>query len=189
MNLNDFVEKRGVQTDKYDLGYFHEFYDRLFSIRKNSLQSLLELGIWSGASIRLWRDYFTNAKVVGVDILERDVSLRTEERIFIEYTDAYNVEFLEKLKYSSFDVIIDDGPHTIDSQAFTIKNYSSLIAPGGVLIIEDIVDLRGIAYLESLVDRNKFYSYTINMVGKQRTQDLLNRWRNGLGVLICERRF
>ena len=37
-----------------------------------------------------------------------------------------------------FNVIIDDGPHTPNSQKWTIENYLELLTEDGILIIEDI---------------------------------------------------
>ena len=54
-------------TDKYDLGYIHEFYDRLFTPKKESAQSVLEIGVNEGNSILLWKNFFANAKVTGID--------------------------------------------------------------------------------------------------------------------------
>ena len=44
-------------------------------------------------------------------------------------------------KYGSLDIVIDDGPHTIESQIYFAANYSDLVKTGGLLIVEDIAGL------------------------------------------------
>ena len=55
-------------------------------------------------------------------------------------TDGYTIETIDMLKatYGSFDIVIDDGPHTIESQVYFASNYSNLVKAGGLLIVEDI---------------------------------------------------
>jgi hypothetical protein len=46
-----------------------------------------------------------------------------------------------------YDVIIDDGPHSLHTQQFTVANYFNLLKPGGVLIIEDIQNVHHLTLL------------------------------------------
>jgi spermidine synthase len=41
-------------------------------------------------------------------------------------------------KEGKFDIIIDDGPHTWESQEWFFENYYDLLNEGGVLLCEDI---------------------------------------------------
>ena len=57
--------------------------------------------------------------------------------------DGYNDTTVQKFKEEvpdGFDVIIDDGPHTLQSQVFAVNSYFPMLKPGGILIIEDIQD-------------------------------------------------
>ena len=51
--------------------------------------------------------------------------------------DAYNKDNIKKIN-SKFDIIIDDGPHTLVSQLYASKYYTPLLKNNGKLIIEDI---------------------------------------------------
>jgi hypothetical protein len=64
-----------------------------------------------------------------------------ENRYNYHIMDAYdqkNFSIIESMYSDGFDIIIDDGPHTVESQIYTIKNYTKLLKNGGILIIEDI---------------------------------------------------
>ncbi len=51
-----------------------------------------------------------------------------------------DVPFLEKFKsnMSLFDIIIDDGGHTMNQQKTSFLNLISLVRPGGIYVIEDL---------------------------------------------------
>lgn len=60
---------RGHETDKSSL--FHNYlnqYEFFLQKFKDKNFTLLELGVFRGSSVKMWRDYFENAKIVGVDI-------------------------------------------------------------------------------------------------------------------------
>jgi predicted O-methyltransferase YrrM len=60
------------------------------------------------------------------------------ERYEFYLADAYTKSAIEVFSEFKYDVIIDDGPHSLHTQQFTVANYFNLLKPGGVLIIEDI---------------------------------------------------
>ena len=56
------------QADKARNGYLG-IYEKYFTPLKNKKINILEIGIHEGASARLWREWFKNAHVIGVDII------------------------------------------------------------------------------------------------------------------------
>lgn len=184
ISLKQFVRQYGTKTDKYDLGYIDGFYDKLFTPIQNEVKHVLEVGIHNGYSLELWQSFFNYATVVGVDI-NHCPEIQGRERI-VQYTeDAYSHNFLNKFKESSFDIIIDDGPHTYNSMVFFLQNYLKLVKPGGYLILEDIINTSWTKDLKALIPDNlKVTVY--NMAGKQRNRYLLELWQNGLDVIVVE---
>ena len=47
----------------------------------------------------------------------------------------------ESIKEVDFDIIIDDGPHSLQSQKDALRLYLPKLKPNGILIIEDIQSL------------------------------------------------
>ena len=185
MSLLEFIKQNPPGTDKVSLGYIDHFYDRLFTPRKDKAKAILEIGIMGGHSLFLWRDYFVNAEIIGVDVVHR-VQADNQDRITQLTGDAYTTEFLSKLKKRSFDIIIDDGPHTFETQSFFLTNYLPLLKKSGVLILEDIIDLNWTPKLLELIDNTKYKATVVDMRLKQRDQHLLERWRGGLDVIVVE---
>jgi hypothetical protein len=97
--------------------FFREF------IKKFTLdgKKILEIGVDNGGSIFMWREYFPEANIIGID--NKDCpQLENRDRINFVVEDAYSYKALDQLP-NDFDVIIDDGSHTLESMTFVIKEY------------------------------------------------------------------
>src|SRR5262245_60542445 len=136
-NLTSLFKAGSYETDKYLLGYLEHIYDHMLPERRD-VGKVLEIGIKAGGSLKLWRDWFVNAEVHGVDITPCP-ALTNEPRIVTYVKDAYSESFMDNLA-SDYDVIIDDGPHTFDSMIYFVTRYIHKVKPGGLLVLEDIVD-------------------------------------------------
>jgi len=165
MNIKTLIDNNF--TDKDQGHCYAEVYDILFESIQNEAQNILEVGIDRGGSILLWKNYFSNANIYGIDLrdkycIRRELleCLETDERVvLLTERNAYDTKTIEKIDEVStklfnqpnpkFDVIIDDGPHTLDSQKLFIELYSPLLSESGILIIEDIQDIN---YLNDLVE-------------------------------------
>jgi hypothetical protein len=187
MSLLQFVEEYPVRTDKYPLGYIHHFYDQFLTPKKESAQKILEIGIYRGQSIILWRDYFSNATVYGLDLNICDF-LWGKERVQQIITDAYANDFIDLLQDNYFDIIIDDGPHTYASMEIFLTKYFDKLKSGGVMVLEDIINPNWTPKLLELIDKSLCNVTVVNMAGKQLDQELNDRWINGLDVIIIEKK-
>ena len=127
-------------------------YENIFKTFKNSKISILEIGIRTGASLKLWSEYFLEAEIWGIDISDDGVvpEFINNSRIKIKYTDAYSDEFILNLGLN-FDIIIDDGPHSLNSQIFAVQNFTKMLNPGGFLFIEDIIG--GKPYVDKIISK------------------------------------
>lgn len=131
------------KTDKNTTHSYIELYEELLHSKQFTAKNILEIGIQRGGSIKLWHDYFINATVYGLDIIpitDTWDKIRCESRIKLGRFDAYdeiffNKNFLGKVK---FDMMLDDGPHTLESMKQFIKLYTQVMADDGILIIEDV---------------------------------------------------
>lgn len=186
MSIKQFEHLHG--TDKFTLGYVDTFYDSLFVPIKDSVTAVLEIGIQYGPSIKLWRDFFPNAQIYGADI-GKLVDLSGEDRITTYYGDAYTKVFANAFADDKFDIVIDDGPHTYESMVFFLQNYLTKVKPGGYLVVEDIIDCSWTPKLLEIIDKDLADDVVVyEMKGKQKTDELLARWSNGLDVIVVKRK-
>ena len=132
-------------TDKGTVHSYLDTYGELFEPRSQSAKADLEIRILEGGSIAMWHEFFPNALVVGADIgIRPDAAARLDglERVRLAVGDAYSDETAKKIRDlappEGFDVIIDDGPHTLESMRIFAARYGEMLAPGGVLVVEDV---------------------------------------------------
>jgi hypothetical protein len=101
--------------------------------------TILEIGIWHGGSLELWRRYFGEAAtVVGLDIDPR-CKKHEADGIHVEIGDQVDSEFLDAVadRWGPFDIVIDDGGHMMDQQIVTFETLFPRIKAGGVYVCED----------------------------------------------------
>jgi len=146
------------RTDKNTAHSYLPLYDTLFSRLREKAVNVLEVGIQTGGSIKLWRDYFQNSTVYGLDIMPSSnlwPVIANDSRIkLFTNTDAYNIDFFNKTFLSpdlKFDMMLDDGPHTLESMKAFIELYSHLLTDDGILVIEDVQSWEWISILKSTV--------------------------------------
>ncbi len=100
--------------------------------------TLLELGVWHGASLRMWLEYLPNAQIIGVDT---SAPIVIDDPNVVVWQDDQTSDTLGQRIRRSFgdlDVIIDDASHISSN---TIKSFEQLwwyLKPGGFYVIEDL---------------------------------------------------
>jgi hypothetical protein len=161
MSLENIVDD--MKTDKNTTHSYLPLYQELLKSKKDTATNVLEIGIGdysekNGASIKLWRDYFTNATIYGLDILPKE---RVYDELFNDnrvklYTsiDAYDDEFFTNNflnKNIKFDFMLDDGTRTLESMLQFIRLYSQVMKDDGILIIEDVQSIDWIFLLRNEV--------------------------------------
>lgn len=159
MSLEELVDNR--ITDKNTTHSYLPLYQKLLVSKKETAKNVLEVGILHGGSIKLWSDFFTNANVYGIDILDiNNVGkyLKNNDKIILHTsTDAYNNDFVITQflnKNIKCDFMLDDGPHSLESMKQFIKLYSQIMTDDGILIIEDVQSWDWIDILKNEVPEN-----------------------------------
>jgi hypothetical protein len=111
--MNRTIDPRGYGLSKAKLALMQN-YEAFFAPFQGQAISLLELGVYKGASLRFWRDYFENAVVVGLDCNAVDVNDQTGmTRVYRGYQQDTRLldRIGEEPAPDGFDVIIDDCSH------------------------------------------------------------------------------
>ncbi len=133
-NLLDIGKKYPSNKNKSG---FIEIYQKCFDEFKNKEIKLLEIGIDKGDSLRIWRDFFPNAQICGLDIVKKDFSINGVEFFMGDQSDH---KFLKTIidKYKSFDIIIDDGSHLSKHIISSFSYLYSYLNDNGLYVIEDL---------------------------------------------------
>ena len=133
-------------TDKGEPKSFVDgFYQENFDPLRNNKLTLVEIGVRSGASLKLWMEFFSKkTKIIGIDNFQdfNDYQIPYDEDWlsngvqFID-ADAYTQETVDSID-GGIDILIDDGPHTPQSHKKLLQLYLPKMNKGGYVIIEDI---------------------------------------------------
>jgi predicted O-methyltransferase YrrM len=168
LELYDLNQKKYLDTDKEypNHHYISKFYSDKFSKYKDKEITLLEIGVASGGSLLLWNDYFENAKIYGLDIgssfdgrfKQCIQNVQSISSIHLIESDAYLQQLVDRLP--NFDIIIDDGPHTLESHIRFLNLYLPKLNPGGIAVIEDIDDIKWIEEYKKYC--GNYTNYTID---------------------------
>ena len=140
LSLNEIGIK--FNTDKSSKCHgFLEFYDKELTPLRNKNIKLLEIGIFTGSSLKTWREYFTAGEIYGVDINKSYINQsKNISGVHVSYLDQSKkqelINFFEK--NGPFDIIIDDGSHIISHQKITLEIGLKYLNPKGIFILEDL---------------------------------------------------
>jgi len=133
------------QPSKRSHDYLRHYWTHLRDIR-GSARRVVEIGVETDRSLRMWEEFFPKAEILGIDI---DPSCKSFEggrrRIFIG--DQMDPAFLHAFVSQSggdFDVVMDDGLHSEEAILTSFSVLFPALAPRGIYAVEDIIRLPGV---------------------------------------------
>ena len=164
VSRTNLLEELGAkyQPSKRIHDYLRHYWSHFRDIRLD-VKSVLEIGIQTDRSLRMWEDFFPNATIYGIDI---DPLCRRFEggrrRVFIG--DQGVPAFLRRVAdvAGEFDIVIDDGSHIVEHQLRTFDVLFPSVSVNGSYVIEDVgvgVDpsLRTVNALKRLIDKIMYW--------------------------------
>ena len=173
--LNDIGIK--FNTDKSSNGhnYLRKYQKYLPFSRKDHIR-ILEIGVFEGASLKTWSEYFYNSEIVGADINPECKSIESDN-IKIEIGSQNDQVFIESLfeKYGDFDLVIDDGSHLNSDIIFSFEKIFPRLKSGGIYVVEDactsywkeygggyLKENTAIEYFKNKIDESNFFGERLN---------------------------
>jgi hypothetical protein len=161
-------------TDKNTI--FHNYtrqYDKLLRDYRNKPIKYLEIGVFTGESIKAFRETFKNATcILGLDINSSCKQFENPaNNIFVEIGDATNPDFIKQItdKYGTFDIILDDGSHVNKDVINTFELLFPLLNDNGLYIIEDTICYKSSNHINN--------NYEDHLTYFQKYIKYLNQWR------------
>lgn len=126
-------------TDKHQ--FYLNNYERHFRFIFQQPIKLLELGIFRGGSLLLWRDFFQYGHIVGLDLNHVAIDDPTG-RISVYQGDQRDLRLLDRIATEcapdGFDIIIDDASHIAEFTKISFWHlFDNYLKPGGHYVIED----------------------------------------------------
>ncbi|MBU6153290.1 MAG: hypothetical protein KGP28_03205 [Bdellovibrionales bacterium] len=142
-SLTDLAIKH--KTDKWGLHFYTQHYERHFQHLRNQKVKILEIGVGGyqdpkagGESLRMWKDFFQEGLIYGIDI--HDKSTHEEDRIKIFRGSQIDSNFLGSVlaEIGEPDLIIDDGSHINEHIIETFKILFPKLKQDGIYAVEDL---------------------------------------------------
>ena len=139
---NDLYRAWSVIPGGHKWLHYFEAYQDVFGVLRSRPIRMLEIGVYHGASLAMWRRYLhPDSVIVGIDIDPTCASFEAADRhLHVRIGSQADPVFLAAVvkEFGPFDVILDDGSHVCSHM---IKSFDELFLAGlrddGLYIAED----------------------------------------------------
>ena len=162
MTLADISDHIGYPHTSTKPRRFYELYEQYFSVLADQPVTLLELGVYTGESVKVWASYFTRGRVIGGDIEDHGADLTAYPNAIFERADQRDKERLgaicAKEAPDGLDIVIDDAAHYGSWSWQSYQILFSRLKPGGLYIVEDW----GTGYFDDWHDGGHFSEPTLD---------------------------
>jgi hypothetical protein len=167
-----FENNKGNLIYKWD--HYFDIYERHLSQFIGKETVILEVGVYHGGSLQMWKKYFgQKARIFGIDI-DPQCKKFEDDQIKIFIGSQEDRDFLQKIKKEipPVDILIDDGGHTMNQQVVTFKEMFGHIKKNGVYLIEDLHTSYWEEYGGGFEKSESFIEYSKKFI------DYINAWHS-----------
>jgi hypothetical protein len=138
--LLEYFQRRSHGAGIWKWRHYFDIYHQHFQKFVGTDVVVVEVGVYSGGSLGMWRSYFgSDCRVYGVDI-QPACKQYEMDGVQVLTGDQADREFWCRFRASvpRVDILIDDGGHHVQQQRITLEENLPHLAPGGVYLCEDI---------------------------------------------------
>lgn len=154
--------------------HYFDIYDFYFNKFIGKPVVILEIGVFQGGSLNMWKNYFgKDAQIFAIDINPECKQFENENiKIFIGSQE--DPEFLRYVKKQipKVDILIDDGGHSMRQQIISFEELYEHIKDDGIYLIEDLHTSYWSDYGGGYKSPVSFIEYSKNFI------DYLNAWHS-----------
>lgn len=190
MTLDEIAIKYGTDKATQHPRYAHRYtphYARFFDEKRNDEIKVLEIGVGGGESIQTWIEYFPNARIYGIDIVQgtnewNTVGSSPNPRYIFTQGNQTDKTFWKCFRVDcggDWSVVIDDGGHCSDQIITSFEGLWGAVLSGGLYCIEDL----GVAYGLGSVFVTKGWPNHMDFI-RERLDDI-NLSKNQIATMYC----
>ena len=135
-----FYGHKGRPINKWT--HYLAHYDRFFSRFRSTPVRMLEIGVFEGGSLELWRKYFgPKATIFGIDI-DPACASKVDKPNQVRIGSQDDPDFLRSVveEMGGIDLVLDDGSHKGHHIITSFRALFPLLSDGGLYVIEDMHD-------------------------------------------------
>ncbi len=142
-SLFEIGKKHG--TDKVIHAYLPHYANRFEKIRDRPV-TILEIGVQEGKSLRMWKEYFEQGQIYGIDAVQESIFEEDRLRCFMgrQEDEGFLRGVVEQT--GDFNIVIDDGGHRAIQHVASFEVLWDHVKPGGWYCIEDAITIFDICW-------------------------------------------
>ena len=159
-----FLNNPGRRLHKWT--HYFDIYERHFERFRGKSPIVLEIGVFGGGSLDMWKAYFgPGVQIIGLDINPECKKLEGPSiEIFIGSQDDENTLNSIKQKYGAFDIVIDDGSHMMSHMIKSFELLYEAVKEDGIYMVEDTHTCYWADYEGGLKREGSFLEFAKNKV-------------------------
>ena len=132
-----------TNTNVHKWHHYFDIYTHHFELYRSEPIKMLEIGVFRGGSLRMWKQYFhPKSVIVGIDIDKKCQQYEiTDQQIYVRIGSQADGDFLAAVtkEFGAFDIILDDGSHKTHHQLTSFNSlFRGALKDGGCYMVEDI---------------------------------------------------
>lgn len=136
---NELERLGGIYEPTKRLHNYLPHYWMHFRDIRHKVTNVLEIGVQTDRSLRMWEEFFPNATIYGLDI---DPACKEFEggrrRMYIgDQGDPAVLRQLAREVDGALDIVIDDGSHLVRHQLTSFEVLFPLMSEHGIYVVED----------------------------------------------------
>lgn len=140
---NELFEIFERDTNVHKWHHYFDIYSRYFERYRDRPIKMLEIGVFRGGSLRMWKEYFhPDSTIVGIDVDKSCAAHEIADRnVFVRIGSQADPNFLAQVngEFGPFDIILDDGSHKTHHQIVSFGAlFKSALKDGGCYMVEDV---------------------------------------------------
>ncbi|MBB6468465.1 limonene-1,2-epoxide hydrolase [Aminobacter lissarensis] len=120
--------------------HYFDIYERHFQRFRGQNAVVLEIGVGSGGSLQMWRDYFgPRTTIIGLDI-DPQCKQHEAEGIEIVIGSQADTAILDEIvrRHPKINIVLDDGSHVMNDMIATFEHLYPRIDVNGLYLVEDL---------------------------------------------------
>ena len=140
---NELFRIFSADTNVHKWHHYFDIYERYFGRYRDRPVRMLEIGVFRGGSLRMWKEYFhPDSIIVGIDIDESCAAHEIADKdVYVRIGSQADPGFLASVngEFGPFDIILDDGSHKTHHQIISFGAlFRDALQDGGCYMVEDV---------------------------------------------------
>lgn len=171
--------KNGDWPDKNSVHSYIPVYEEILAPYRHTAKNVLEIGLMSGESLRMWTEYF-KGQVYGIDCDWKphgglaDLRQCARDGYNVCIGDAANQKDIYRcFEGMLFDVVIEDAAHNIEQELDIYTTLKPYLNKGAIYVVEDVQNIDETRELFENIDVEKQITILDRRNVKGRYDDVL----------------